>query len=182
MFAWTDKLPRDRLGLTQWLFDPKHPLTSRVFVNRMWQNHFGMGIVETVEDFGTQGSNPTHPELLDWLAVEFVRSGWDIKHMHKLMVMSATYRQASTVTPELLEKDSRNFLLARGPRYRMPAEMIRDNALFAARAADRTSRRRLASSRTSRTGSGTRPASGVHIYPTQTCRPIRCTGARCTPS
>jgi hypothetical protein len=131
VFSWNDKLPRDRLGLTQWLLDPKHPLTSRVYVNRVWQNHFGVGIVETVEDFGAQGANPTNPALLDWLAIEFVRSGWDIKHLHKLMVMSATYRQSSDVSPMLAEKDPANRLLARGPRYRMPAEMIRDNALSA---------------------------------------------------
>jgi hypothetical protein len=131
VFAWNDKLPRDRLGLAQWLLDPKNPLTARVYVNRMWQNHFGTGIVQTVDDFGTQGTNPTHPELLDYLAVEFIRSGWDIKHMHKLMVMSATYRQDSTISRENLEKDPRNFWLARGPRYRMPAEIIRDNALMA---------------------------------------------------
>jgi hypothetical protein len=131
VFAWSDKLPRDRLGLAEWLFDPKHPLTARVYVNRMWQNHFGTGIVQTVDDFGTQGTNPTHPELLDYLAVEFIRSGWDMKHMHKLMVMSATYRQDSNINRENLEKDPRNFLLERGPRFRMPAETIRDNALMA---------------------------------------------------
>ena len=131
VYPWSDKLPRDRLGLAEWMFDPKHPLTARVFVNRMWQGHFGAGIVQTVDDFGTQGTNPTHPELLDYLAVEFVRSGWDIKHLHKLMVMSATYRQNSNVTREALEKDPRNFLLERGPRFRMPAETIRDNALMA---------------------------------------------------
>ncbi len=131
VFHWKRSLPKNRLGLTEWLFDEKNPLTARVFVNRLWQGHFGVGIVDTVEDFGSQGSNPTHPQLLDYLAVEFQRSGWDIRHMHKLMVTSATYRQASTVTPALLEKDPRNLLLARGPRYRMPAELIRDNALFA---------------------------------------------------
>jgi hypothetical protein len=131
VYPWAEKLPRDRLGLAEWLFDPKHPLTARVYVNRMWQNHFGTGIVQTVDDFGTQGTNPTHPELLDYLAVEFVRSGWDMKHMHKMMVMSATYRQSSNVTREALEKDPRNFLLERGPRFRMPAETIRDNALVA---------------------------------------------------
>ena len=132
VFKWDEKkLPRNRLGLAQWMFDPKHPLTARVYVNRLWMSHFGSGIVQTVEDFGTQGSNPTHPELLDYLAVEFIRSGWDIKHMHKLMVMSATYRQSSNVTPDKLEKDPRNFLLARGPRYRLSAEQLRDNALFA---------------------------------------------------
>ena len=130
VFNWSDKLPRNRLGLVQWLFDPKHPLTARVYVNRMWQNHFGVGIVQTADDFGTQGSNPTNPELLDYLAVEFIRSGWDMRHMHKLMVMSATYRQSSTITPDRLEKDPRNFLLARGARYRLSAEQLRDSALF----------------------------------------------------
>jgi hypothetical protein len=131
VFPWSDKLPRDRLGLTEWMFDPKHPLTARVYMNRVWQNHFGTGIVQTVDDFGTQGTNPTHPELLDYLAVEFIRSGWDMKHMHKLIVMSATYRQNSNITRDALEKDPRNFLLERGPRFRMPAEIIRDNALEA---------------------------------------------------
>src|SRR5215475_7269093 len=131
VFPWNDKLPRNRLGLAAWLFDPQHPLTARVFVNRIWQGHFGNGIVQTADDFGTQGTNPTHPELLDYLAVEFIRSGWDIKHMHKLMVTSATYRQNSNISPENLEKDPRNFLLERGPRLRMSAETIRDNALMA---------------------------------------------------
>ncbi len=130
VFPWSEKLPRNRLGLAAWLFDPQHPLTARVYVNRMWQSHFGNGIVQTADDFGTQGTNPTHPELLDYLAVEFIRSGWDIKHMHKLMVMSATYRQNSNISRENLEKDPRNFLLERGPRLRMPAETIRDNALM----------------------------------------------------
>jgi hypothetical protein len=130
VYPWSDKLPRDRLGLAEWLFDPKHPLTARVFVNRLWQGHFGTGIVQTVDDFGTQGTNPTHPELLDYLAVEFIRSGWDIKHMHKLMVMSATYRQDAIITRIDLEKDPRNFLVERGPRFRMPAETLRDNALM----------------------------------------------------
>jgi hypothetical protein len=132
VFKWDAKLPKNRLGLTQWLFDPKNPLTARVYVNRMWQSHFGTGIVQTVEDFGTQGSNPTHPELLDYLATEFIRSGWDQRHMHKLMVMSATYRQSSAITKDKLEKDPRNFLLARGPRYRLSAEQLRDSALFTA--------------------------------------------------
>ena len=130
VFAWSEKLPRNRLGLAAWLFDPKHPLTARVYINRMWQGHFGNGIVQTADDFGTQGTTPTHPELLDYLAVAFVRSGWDIKHMHKLMVMSATYRQNSNISRENLEKDPRNFLLERGPRLRMAAETIRDNALM----------------------------------------------------
>ena len=131
IFPWSDTLPRNRLGLAQWLFDPKNPLTARVYVNRLWQNHFGLGIVDTIEDFGVQGSNPSNPELLDYLAVEFVKSGWDIKHMQKLMVMSATYRQSSNVSQEALTKDPRNVYLERGPRYRMPAELIRDNALKA---------------------------------------------------
>jgi hypothetical protein len=131
VFRWKSSYPRNRLGLAQWLFDRDNPLTARVYVNRLWQGHFGNGLVETVEDFGTQGSNPTHPELLDWLAIDFVRSGWDIKHMHRLIVTSATYRQSSRLTPELVAKDPRNLLLARGPRYRLPAEAIRDSALFA---------------------------------------------------
>jgi Protein of unknown function (DUF1553)/Protein of unknown function (DUF1549)/Concanavalin A-like lectin/glucanases superfamily/Planctomycete cytochrome C len=129
VFPWNEKLPRNRSGLAAWLFDPQHPLTARVYINRMWQGHFGNGIVQTVDDFGTQGANPTHPQLLDYLAVEFVRSGWDIRHMHRLMVMSATYRQNSNISRDNLEKDPRNFLLGRGPRLRMPAETIRDNAL-----------------------------------------------------
>jgi hypothetical protein len=131
VLPWNEKLPRNRLGLATWLFDTNHPLTARVYVNRMWQSHFGNGIVQTVDDFGTQGTNPTHPELLDYLAVEFIRSGWDIKHTHKLMVMSATYRQNSKIDAKNLEKDPRNFLLERGPRLRMPAETLRDNALMA---------------------------------------------------
>ena len=131
VFAWNDKLPRNRLGLAQWLFDPKQPLTARVYMNRMWQGHFGTGIVQTVDDFGTQGAIPSNPELLDYLSVEFVRSGWDMKHMHKLIVMSATYRQSSNVSRENLEKDPRDIYLERGPRFRMPAETIRDNALKA---------------------------------------------------
>jgi hypothetical protein len=131
VFPWSDKLPRNRLGLAEWLFDPKQPLTSRVFVNRMWQGHFGQGIVQTTDDFGTQGTNPSNAPLLDYLAVEFVRSGWDIKHMHKLIVMSATYRQSSNITREDLEKDPVNQYTERGPRFRLPAETIRDNALEA---------------------------------------------------
>jgi hypothetical protein len=131
VLTWNEKLPRDRFGLATWLFDPKHPMTARVYVNRLWQGHFGNGIVQTVDDFGTQGTNPTHPELLDYLAVEFIHSGWDIKRMHKLVVMSATYRQSSNIDAINLEKDPRNFLLGRGPRLRMPAETIRDNALMA---------------------------------------------------
>ena len=131
VLAWDDRWPRNRLGLARWLFDPRQPLTARVFVNRLWQMHFGRGIVETSEDFGSQGAIPTHPELLDWLAVEFVESGWDVKALHRLIVTSATYRQSSAATPELVARDAANALYARGPRWRMTAEMVRDGALAA---------------------------------------------------
>jgi len=121
--------PPNRLTLAKWLVQPGHPLTSRVAVNRFWQMYFGQGIVKTQEDFGVQGEPPVHPELLDWLATEFVRTGWDIRAMQRLIVTSATYRQSSKVTTALLEKDPENRLLARGPRFRLPAEMIRDTAL-----------------------------------------------------
>ena len=119
----------DRLALARWLTSPSHPLTARVAVNRWWEMLFGTGLVETAEDFGVQGSLPSHPELLDWLATELIRSGWDQRAMLKLIVTSATYRQSSRVGPELLERDPRNRLLTRGPRYRLPAETVRDNAL-----------------------------------------------------
>jgi hypothetical protein len=122
--------PANRLGLAQWLVSPEHPLTARVAVNRYWQKFFGVGIVKTAEDFGSQGEWPKHPELLDWLATEFIRTGWDIKRMQRLLVTSATYRQSSKVTPQLLQVDRENRLLARGHRFRMDAEMVRDNALF----------------------------------------------------
>ena len=128
---WGKRPPSDRLGLARWLVDHRNPLTARVAVNRMWQLHFGMGLVKTGEDFGTQGEFPSHPELLDWLANEFVRNGWNMKELHKTIVMSATYRQASRVTKELIAKDPENRLLARGPRYRLSAEMVRDQALLA---------------------------------------------------
>lgn len=123
-------VPNNRLGLAKWLVSPNHPLTSRVIVNRYWQQFFGTGIVKTAEDFGAQGTWPTHPELLDWLATEFIQTGWDVKRMHKLMLMSGTYRQASKVTPVLLARDPENQLLARGPRFRFDAEVIRDSILF----------------------------------------------------
>ncbi len=119
----------NRLELARWLVDPENPLTARVAVNRFWQMYFGTGIVKTVEDFGSQGEWPTHPELLDWLATEFVRTGWDIKGMQKTIVMSATYRQSSKVTPALLQKDPENRLLSHATRVRLPAEMVRDQAL-----------------------------------------------------
>lgn len=121
--------PKNRLGLAKWLVDRGNPLTARAAVNRYWASLFGIGLVKTVEDFGSQGEWPVHQDLLDWLAVEFMDSGWDIKHMMKTMVMSAAYRQSSVVTPELDQRDPENRLLARGPRFRLPAEMIRDQAL-----------------------------------------------------
>jgi hypothetical protein len=121
----------NRLALAQWTVSAANPLTARVTVNRMWYELFGTGIVETTEDFGIMGQRPTHPELLDWLAVEFRESGWNIKHMYKLMVMSAAYRQSAKINSQQLSKDPRNLLLSRGPRFRMDAEMLRDIALQA---------------------------------------------------
>jgi len=121
--------PNNRLGFARWLVDPSNPLTARVIVNRFWQMYFGVGLVKTVEDFGSQGEWPANLELLDWLATELIRTGWDVKAMQKLIVMSATYRQSSKVTPELLQRDPENRLLARGPRVRLSAEMIRDQSL-----------------------------------------------------
>jgi mono/diheme cytochrome c family protein len=120
---------RDRLGLAQWLASPANPLTARVTVNRIWQHHFGTGLVKTAENFGIQGEPPSHPELLDWLAAELVHSGWDVKALHRRIVTSATYRQVSVATPALVARDPENRMLARGPRFRLPAEVLRDNAL-----------------------------------------------------
>jgi hypothetical protein len=124
-------LPKSRIGFAEWLLRPEHPLTARVTVNRFWQEIFGTGIVRTTGDFGVSGELPTHPELLDWMAVEFRGSGWDMKRFIKMLVMSATYRQAAVATPEKLEKDPQNRYLSRGPRFRMDAEMLRDYALAA---------------------------------------------------
>jgi hypothetical protein len=120
----------NRLTFAKWLVAPNHPLTARVTVNRIWQQFFGVAIVKTAEDFGTKGEWPSHPELLDWLATEFMRTGWDVKQLVKLMVTSTTYRQDSRVTPGLLEVDPENRLLARGPRFRLDAEELRDEALY----------------------------------------------------
>src|SRR5213079_2121455 len=131
-------LPRNRLGFAKWLVSPEHPLTARVTVNRFWQELFGTGLVRTSGDFGIAGELPSHPELLDWMAVEFRDptpglccqdpTPWDVKQFFRLLVTSATYRQAAVATPEKLDKDRDNRLLSRGPRFRMDAEMIRDQA------------------------------------------------------
>ncbi len=129
LHSFDDRLPGNRLGLAKWLVAPENPLMSRVAVNRWWASFMGQGIVSTQEDFGTQGEAPTHPGLLDWLAVELVESGWSMKHIHKLIVMSHAYRQSSVVSNKHLQKDPANKLYARAPRVRMSAEMIRDSAL-----------------------------------------------------
>ena len=129
LHPWKKEWPTNRLGFAQWLVDPDNPLVARVTVNRWWGQFFGRGIVSTEEDFGSQCEPPTHPELLDWLAVEFMENGWSMKKLHKTIVLSTTYGQSSRVTPELLEKDPNNLWFARGPRFRLTAEMIRDNAL-----------------------------------------------------
>jgi hypothetical protein len=121
--------PRNRLGLAKWIVSDANPLTTRVTVNRMWQELFGTGLVKTSEDFGIMGSLPSHPELLDWLAIDFRTHGWDVKRFYKQLLTSATYRQAALITKEKIEKDRDNSLLSRGPRFRMDAEMLRDQAL-----------------------------------------------------
>src|SRR5262249_13111673 len=130
--AWlAGSFRENRLDLAKWIVSPENPLTARVTVNRFWQMFFGTGIVKTAEDFGVQGVRPSHPELLDWLAVEFIESKWDGKGRGRLIVTSATYRQTSRVPPELRERDPDNKLLARGSRCRLPSWMIRDQALAA---------------------------------------------------
>ena len=129
-------LPANRLGLARWVVSPDNPLTARVAVNRYWQTFFGRGLVKTAENFGVQSEPPSNPALLDWLATEFVRTGWDVKRMHRLIVTSATYRQSSRVSPALLKKDPENELLARGARFRMPSLVLRDMALAASGLAD----------------------------------------------
>jgi hypothetical protein len=131
LVAMPEDAPRNRLGLAQWLVSPENPLTGRVTVNRFWQELFGQGLVITAEDFGIMGAPPSHPELLDWLAVSFVESGWDVKALFKDIVRSSTYRQSARTNPAKLEKDPHNVLLSRGPRFRMDAEMVRDYALAA---------------------------------------------------
>jgi hypothetical protein len=134
--AFLPQLPKDapanRLSFAKWLFAPENPLTARVTVNRQWQAFFGRGLVKSLEDFGYQSEAPSHPELLDWLAIEFTKQGWSMKKLHRLIVTSATYKQSSRITPELAAKDAPNILLARGSRFRLDAEVIRDSALKAA--------------------------------------------------
>src|SRR5204862_3872573 len=127
--AFPTDTPRNRLGLARWLTSPENPLLARVTVNRAWQMMFGKGIVETSDNFGARGELPSHPELLDWLAQDFISSGWNHKALLKKIALSATYRQSSKAAPDLLSKDPDNKLLARGPTKRLSAEMLRDQAL-----------------------------------------------------
>jgi hypothetical protein len=129
LLPYDASLPRNRLGLARWMTDPRNPLTARVAVNRAWKSCFGRGLVSTTEDFGSQGEAPTHPLLLDWLTRQFVESGWNLKQLYKLILSSDTYQQTSHASPELIEQDPDNLLLARGPKYRLQAEQIRDSAL-----------------------------------------------------
>ncbi len=129
VLSFPDSLPKNRLGLAKWLFLPENPLTGRIAVNQVWDMYFGRGLVKTVDDFGNQGALPSHPELLDYLAVYFRENGWNLKQLQKLILMSATYQQQSVINPAVYENDPDNMLLSRSSRYRMPAEMIRDQAL-----------------------------------------------------
>jgi hypothetical protein len=137
LHAFPANLPANRLGFARWLVDTNNPLTARVIVNQIWEQYFGIGIVETVQDFGLQGEPPSNQKLLDWLATEFMASGWDLKAMHRIIVTSATYRQSSRVTPDLWQRDPYNRLLARGPRARLEGEMVRDQALAVSGLLDR---------------------------------------------
>ena len=138
ILPFSNEYPKNRMGLARWLFDKKNPLTARVFVNQMWQEFFGRGIVRTSGDFGMQGELPSNPELLDWLAVDFMSHDWDIKRLVRQMVTSATYRQSAVVSPEKLKADPENVLLARAPRYRIDAEFIRDLVLFSSGLLEKT--------------------------------------------
>jgi hypothetical protein len=129
ILPFSEQLPKNRLGLSKWLFDKNNPLTSRVFVNRIWQEFFGRGLVKSASDFGMQGSLPSHPALLDWLAVDFRENGWDIKRLVKQIVMSATYRQSAEISKEKLKADPENIFLSHAPRIRVPAELVRDIVL-----------------------------------------------------
>ncbi len=168
---------QNRLSLANWIASTDNPLTARVTVNRLWQMFFGTGLVKTSEDFGVQGERPSHPELLDWLAVEFAEK-WDTKHVIRLIVTSATYRQSAKVTPELLERDPENRLLARGPRYRLPSWMIRDQALAASGLLTPTYRRPAGEDVPAGRASGRKRPSAT----SGTCRTRarRCTAAACT--
>jgi hypothetical protein len=135
---WPESAPRNRLGLARWLTDRNAPTTARSLVNRVWQAYFGTGLVASSEDLGKQSETPSHPELLDWLAADFMEKGWSLKALHRTIALSATYQQSSKVTPELHERDSDNRLLARGPRFRVDAEIVRDIALAASGLLDRT--------------------------------------------
>jgi hypothetical protein len=130
ILGFSEYLPKNRLGLTQWLFDANNPLTSRIFVNRMWKELFGKGFVETVGDFGMQGDLPTHPELLDWLAVDFRENGWDIKRLIKQMVMSATYMQSAIIPTDRRLLDPDNSYYTRAPRERIKAEFVKDLVMY----------------------------------------------------
>jgi hypothetical protein len=129
ILPFSEQLPKNRLGLSKWLFDKNNPLTARVFVNRIWQEFFGRGLVKSASDFGMQGSLPSHPALLDWLAVDFRENGWDIKRLVKQIVMSATYRQSAEIGKEKLKADPENIYLSHAPRIRVPAELVRDIVL-----------------------------------------------------
>ena len=169
------ELPKNRLGLAQWLVRPENPLTARVAVNRLWQEIFGTGLVRTTGDFGVSGELPTHPELLDWLALEFQSSGWDVKRLVRLFVESATYRQSAAITEVKREKDPHNRLLSRGPRFRMDAEMIRDVALSSSGMLVRQARRPERQARTSLKVFG-KPWPCPKATPTSTS-PITATGS-----